>query len=170
MITLAQAIHIRQYIEAQRDVLAKARDAAAFTIKISEKHMGPDTDIYIITTQLDEVTRDFIRINKMIMAANATNTLNFEDNEITIGEAIDLAKNLRRESRWFLDIAGKAGIVECETGATNPIRYLKESTFTKEEVQETGLHLARRSNALSLLINETNEKVCIDFDAEKYVA
>lgn len=171
MITLAQALHIRHYIEMQREALAREREEAAFKIKLAvgvAEEKG--ADIFTISQKLAAVTSDFIQLNKLIMEANATQTLTFEGDVLTIGEAIDLSKVMRREAKWFLDMASRAGVIECSTGATSPIKYLKASTFTKEEAKETGFDLSRRSNALSLLINEANEKVLLDFDAAKYVA
>lgn len=98
-ISLLEALPLRNTISRRIQDLLTERDSVAFVqFEKGEEYEKPERTVDEVTAELNEVRRDFRKLDVLVYQANLEAKITQDDEEISIAEAIELAKQLRGEA------------------------------------------------------------------------
>ncbi|WP_225435180.1 hypothetical protein [Bacillus aerolatus] len=117
--------------------------------------------------EIDAVRKDFRLLDKPMYKANVENELSFNEEQLAIVEAIELATQLRAKARKYKEY-GASAKEEYPYTYGEAVTLIKVAMFDPEAYRLKGLELERQANRLSNLINAKNYSVELPFDSEKY--
>src|SRR4051812_14677739 len=97
-ITLAQAVSLRNIIARQIQELIRERSQiAVISVPKGEKYEKPAKTIEDITNEINQLRSHYRQLDVAMAKANLQHTFQWDDQVITIMEAIELAKQQRGE-------------------------------------------------------------------------
>ncbi|MED0946703.1 hypothetical protein P4T34_14395 [Bacillus mobilis] len=167
-ISLAEAVKLKSVLSKRIHELEEEMNQIGF-VEIEKGDTLPKQTRTLVQVEqeLDEVRADFRLLDKLMYEANIQNEVNFNGENVTIVEAIELATQLRAKARKCKEFgASKKEEHVYSYGETSSL--LKVAMFDPEVYRVKGLELERQANRLSNLINAKNYAVELDFDGEKY--
>ncbi|MBP0725361.1 hypothetical protein J5Y03_09190 [Bacillus sp. RG28] len=167
-ISLAEAVKLKSLLSKRIHELEEEMDRVAF-IEIEKGSKVPKQvrTILDVEQELEEVRKDFRLLDKLMYQANIENEITFNDESLTIVEAIELATQLRAKARKFKEY-GSAQKEEYSYSYGEGVSLIKVAMFEPETYRLKGLEIERQANRLSNLINAKNYAIELDFDSEKY--
>ena len=167
-ISLAEAVKLKSVLSKRIHELEEELNQIGF-VEIEKGDTLPKQTRTLVQVEqeLDDVRADFRLLDKLMYEANIRNEVNFNGENITIVEAIELATQLRAKARKCKEF----GVSKKEEhvysyGETSSL--VKVAMFDPEVYRVKGLELERQANRLSNLINAKNYAIELDFDGEKY--
>lgn len=169
-ISLLEALPLRNTISRRIQDLLSERDTVAFVqYEKGEEYEKPDRTVDEVTEELNEVRRDFRKLDVLVYQANLEAKITWDDEEISIAEAIELAKQLRGEAGRLKSYAKSKKQERNHNYGSDTIIYEK-AMFDPAEMQKRVLKLEKMANRLSLNIEKANHTHSIEFAAaEKYM-
>lgn len=171
-LSLAALVPIRSDIANKVTELDNEREQNAFCVYVKgEKAEEPTRSFALITKELEEAREDFRVIDELIHNANLANKLSWNNQDISIFTAMQVAKHMRKEASSLKRYGSR------KKEEINPGGYYNggEKTFTRamydiEIAREHGLKMERKVKRLSQLIEDECHKIFLEFpQAEKYI-
>lgn len=168
-ITLAEALPLLNVISNRiNDLVSDREDSSYIIVEKGEKYERPRYDLFKLTEEIEQAWKDYVTLSKEIARANLENTIEWDGKQITIAEAIDLAKQIRAEIVHLRRLANRRK--QEYVGGNREKLLVKVLLYEPEEAKKLALKLERKVNRLSSLIEAKNHSVMIEFpNAEKYL-
>ena len=169
-ISLLEALPLRNTISRRIQDLLSERDSVAFVqFEKGEEYEKPERTVDEVTDELNEVRRDFRKLDVLVYQANLEARITWDNEKISIAEAIELAKQLRGEAGRIKHYANSKK-QERNHGYGSDIIIYEKAMFDPAEMQKRVIKLEKMANRLSLDIEKANHIHTIEFEAaEKYM-
>lgn len=169
-ISLLEALPLRNTISRRIQDLLMERDSVAFVeFEKGEEYEKPERTVEEVTTELNEVRKDFRKLDVLVYKANLEAKITWDDEEICIAEAIELAKQLRGEA-GRLKFFANSKKQERQQSYASDLPIYQKALFDPAEMQRRVIKLEKLANRLSLNIEKANHMHTIEFEAaEKYM-
>lgn len=172
-ITLAQALPVRNAISRRIQELLQERNRVAFVeVEKGEQYEKPTRSIEVVTKELEETRMDFRRLDVSVATENLKATIQWDGEEISLIEAIEIAKQIRGEVK---DLKNFGNRKKQERKASNgwgnsDANIIVFAMYEPEEYRKKALKLEREVTRLSLEIERKNHFVEFEFaNAERYI-
>ncbi|MBD8501224.1 hypothetical protein [Paenibacillus arenosi] len=171
-LTIAEALSVRAAISRKIDELRSERgNNNTVYVDKNETPEYPARSVDVITAELDVVQRDYRKLDVMIAQANLANTIAWDGGEITILEAIELAKQTRQEMSAYSYLGQQKKRERLRGGGTGEAAALYQyALYEPETYHQLTQKRTREVTKLSALIERANHMNMIAFDASKYMA
>lgn len=167
-INLAEAVKLKSILKVRIHDLEDEMRRNAFTrIEKGETPKVPARTLAIIETELDNVRKDIRTLDKLMYRANIDHTIIFNDIEMPIVEAIELATQLRAKAS-FQKSLGESEKEELQYGFGDAATIYQVALFDPEQYRLNALQTEKEAHKLSNLINAKNYSIHLQFDDSKY--
>lgn len=170
-ITLAQAIPLKNIISRRINELQQEREQVAFVeVEKGEKYSTPERDMKTVENELDESHNDYRILDTLIAKNNLDYSLRWDGNDVTIKEAIEVAKERRNEINKLKYFGSRKKQEKTRGNYMQDSSTITHTLYEPEEYRKRGLKLERQVNRLSQEIEAMNHKITFDFEgAERYL-
>lgn len=170
MISLAEAVKLKSILNKKQEQLGGERQRLAFiTVEKGQAGVREGRTMQIAEQELERVRRDIRTLDRLVYEANIKYTVQFEQQEFTLVEAIEYAKQLRIEAV----VAAQFSAHEKEQiefgGYGEGVTMVRVALFDPEEYRQRADLLERQAHKISNLINAKNYEVQLAFDDTKYM-
>lgn len=169
-LSLAALVPLRSDIASRVTELDNEREQNAFCEYLKgEKAEKPTRSFALITEELEEAREDFRAIDELIHSANLTNKIKWNNQEISIFTAMQIAKHMRKEAS-SLKSYGSRKKEEIRSYYNGGEKTIIRAMYDIEKARENGLKLERKVKRLSQLIEDECHNIFLEFpQAEKYI-
>ncbi|MNJ90091.1 hypothetical protein D3C87_76840 [compost metagenome] len=171
-ITLAQAVPLKGIIARRiQELIQERNNVSTVTVENGVHAELPARSMEEVTKELEQTREDFRKLDVIMTHANLSNFIKWDNNNITITESIELAKQIRGEVN-SLKSFGNRKKQEKENNWRNPLDKpsTTHTTYEPEEYRQKALKLERQVNKLSQDIEAKNHSVEITFvAADRYI-
>lgn len=167
-ISLAEAVKLKSVLSKRIHELEEEMDRVAFVE--TEKDIPipvPTRTLQDVEKDLEEIRKDFRLLDKLMYQANIENEIVFNNEALSIVEAIELASQLRARVRKYKEF-GSAVKEEFLYSVGESGAIIKCAQFEPEDFRLKAIETERQANRLSNLINAKNYAVELQFDGDKY--
>ncbi len=146
------------------------RDSVAYVeFGKGDDEVLPDKTFDQLTHELAEIRDDYRKIDFLIAKANIDHMVEWEDEELSIASAIELAKQFRGEVSLLKRYSRSKPMERVETYHMQETVYRK-ALFEPSELKARAEKFEKKANRLSMAIEKQNHKVDVEFkEAEKYL-
>ena len=169
MIALAEAVKLKSILNKKQAQLALERQRLAFiTVEKGTVAEREGRTMQIVEQELQRVRHDIRLLDRLVYEANIQNTVQFEEQKLTLVEAIEYAKQLRLEAieaSYFSQHEKE----QMEHNYGESVAMVRVALFNPEEYRLRADLLERQAHKLSNLINAKNYQVQIAFDDAAYM-
>lgn len=167
-ISLAEAVKLKSVLSKRIHELESEMDRVAF-VEMEKGSSIPKQarSLSDVDRDIDEVREDFRLLDVLMYKANIENEITFNNQALSIVEAIELATQLRAKARKYKEY-GTSNKEEYPYAYGENISLIKVALFEPEDYRIKALEMERQANRLSNLINAKNYSIELDFDSEKY--
>lgn len=164
-IKLSQAITLMSVIRKRLLDLKQERNQLAFLyIQKGDKYELPqDRTFDQVTEELETVQNDLLQLETLIAKANTQSCIQWDGKEITIGEAIQLAKLYREQAQDYASYGSQRNNEIDRQRSLSMNTIVRVLTYDPKKYAEKSQKLLRKANKLSDLIDEANIKTFIHF-------
>ncbi|GAF66079.1 hypothetical protein BTS2_2979 [Bacillus sp. TS-2] len=167
-ISLAESVKLKSVLSKRLHELEEEMDRVAFVeVEKGSKVPKQVRALSDVELDLDEIRKDYCLLDKLMYKANIENEIIFNDESLTIVEAIELATQFRAKARKY-KYYGSAQKEEFSYSYSENAPLLKIAMFDPETYRLKGIEIDRQANRLSNLINAKNYSIELDFESEKY--
>ena len=168
MISLAEAVKLKSILNTKfRELFQERRRVAYVTVEKGEAPIANGRSIAQVEAELDLVRKDIRTLDRLVYEANLKHTVNFLEEELTLVEAIEYAKQIRYEAEEVKDLSySEKEEIQMGYGDLSIVRI---AMFDPESYRVKADEYDRLAHKLSNLINAKNYQVQIDFDDSKYL-
>ncbi|MBY0146967.1 DIP1984 family protein [Neobacillus niacini] len=167
-ISLAEAVKLKSVLSKRIHELEEEMDRVAFVeIEKGSKLPKQIRTLSDVEHEMEEIRNDFRLLDKLMYQANYENKIVFNNEPLTIVEAIELATQLRAKARKYKEY-GASQKEEYLPSYGEMISLVKVAAFDPEAYRLKGIEVERQANRLSNLINAKNYSIELEFDSEKY--
>lgn len=167
-LSLAEAVKLKSVLAKRIHELEEEMDRVAFVeIEKGSKKPKQERSLSKVEEEIDEIRKDFRLLDKLMYRANFENSIDFNGEDLTIVEAIELATQLRAKARKF-KVFGSAVKEMHPYGYGENLPVIRLAMFDPEEYRVKAVEAERQANRLSNAINTKNYSIFLDFDSEKY--
>ena len=167
-ISLAEAVKLKSVLSKRIHELEEEMDRLAF-IEMEKESPAPKQTRTLKDVEKDikVVRKDFRLLDKLMYQANIENEIIFNDETLSIVEAIELASQLRARARKYKEF-GSAVKEEFLYSIGESGAMIRVAQFEPEDYRLKAIETERKANRLSNLINAKNYAVELEFDGDKY--
>lgn len=167
-ISLAEAVKLKSVLSKRIHELEEEMDRLAF-IEMEKENPAPKQTRTLKDVEKDikVIRKDFRLLDKLMYQANIENEIIFNDESLSIVEAIELASQLRARARKYKEF-GSAVKEEFLYSIGESGAMIRVAQFDPEDYRLKAIETERKANRLSNLINAKNYAVELDFDGDKY--
>lgn len=170
-IALFEALPLKNTISRRIQELLQERDNVAYIEwekDQKEETSAPTKTVDQVTDELETARLDYRTLNTLMVEANLNAKVVWDEKELSITEALELAQQLRGEANK-LKAYGRSKKQERVHNYSDTPTYRK-ATFDPEKMQKNALKLERMANRLSNAIEKANHNHEIEFAAaDKYL-
>ncbi|TCS93625.1 hypothetical protein [Hazenella coriacea] len=161
-ISLAEAVALRSVISRRiQELINERSEIAVVSVPQGEKYEKPNRTVEALTAEMNEVRTHFRKLDIEMAKANIQHTFEWDQQPITIMEAIELAKQMRGELRDLKELAArKKQDYSPHYGDVVMVEY---ALYDPDLYREKAKKWERKVNRLSSLIEAQNHKVTFDF-------
>lgn len=169
MISLAEAVKLKSILQSKYRELVSERSRVAFIVveKGTEAKREGRT-IEAVEVELAVIQKDIRTLDRLVYEANVQHTVSFNGEELTLVEAIELAKQLRLEVNEIKQFASSEK-EDMQYGYGESVTMVRVALFEPEHYRLKSEELERQAHKLSNLVNAKNYQVQIDFDDTNYM-
>lgn len=167
-ITLAEAVKLKSVLKTRIHELEDEMRRVAFTT--IEKGASPKEitrTLGVVETELDQVRYDSRILDRLMYRANIDNEIEFQDEQLALIEAIELATQLRAKARFQKELSTSQK-EEIQYGYGEATTVYQVALFDPEAYRLKSLQSEKDAHRLSNLINAKNYSVFLNFDDSKY--
>ena len=170
-ISLAEAVKLKSVLSKRIHELEEEMDRLAF-IEMEKESPAPKQTRTLKDVEKDikVIRKDFRLLDKLMYQANIENEIIFNDESLSIVEAIELASQLRARARKYKEF-GSAVKEEFLYSIGESGAMVRVAQFEPEDYRlnsRKAIETERKANRLSNLINAKNYAVELEFDGDKY--
>lgn len=167
-ISLAEAVKLKSVLSKRIHELEEEMDRLAF-IEMEKENPAPKQTRTLKDVEKDikVIRKDFRLLDKLMYQANIENEIIFNDESLSIVEAIELASQLRARARKYKEF-GSAVKEEFLYSIGESGAMVRVAQFEPEDYRLKAIETERKANRLSNLINAKNYAVELEFDGDKY--
>ncbi len=169
MISLAEAVKLKSILNRKLSNLAEEQHRVAFiTVEKGQPAIREGRTLPIVEAELAVVRKDIRTLDRLVYEANIQNEVSFLDQQYTLVEAIEYAKQLRAEA----EVAKNFSTYEkeqIEYGYGEHLQMVRVALFDPEAYRQKADELERKAHKLSNLINAKNYEVKLNFDDSNYM-
>lgn len=167
-LSLAEAVKLKSVLNKRIHEYEEEINRVGFIeVEKGSKITKQTRTLHDVEKELADVRKDFRLLDRLMYKANIENTIPFNNEEMPIVEAIELATQLRAQARKCKEL-GESTKEEYPYAYTENFTIIRVATFDPEEYRLKAIELERLANRLSNMINSKNYSVEIEFDSEKY--
>lgn len=167
-ITLAEAVKLKSILRTRTHELEDEMRRVAFATV--EKGTAPEKGtrtLELVEKELDSVRYDGRILDRLMYRANIDNKIEFQDQQLALVEAIELATQLRAKARFCKELStSEKEVIQYGYGESTPVYQI--ALFDPEEYRLKALQAEKDAHRLSNAINAKNYSVKLDFDDSKY--
>lgn len=165
-ISLAQAVALRSVLSKQiEDLIDERRSIAVVTVPKGEKYEKPSRNIEQVTAELEEVYDAYRQLDLKMAEANLNHTIEWDNQPLTIMEAIELAKQMRNELSELKSFAARQKQEYSSSWRDHVM--VTFALYDPDQYKEKAKKLERKVNRLSYLIEAANHQVFFEFPPAK---
>lgn len=172
-ISLALALPLRRTIESRIEELQNERLLnSKIEYEKGETYEKPARSFELITQELFETMEDYRLLDILIATNNITATISWDGKEISIMEAIELAKQLRHELMLLKSFAleKKQETIRYGNSHNGGEKTYLITLYDPEGIRKQAAKLEREVNRLSFEIERKNHSVEFKYSpAKKYI-
>lgn len=171
-ITMAEALAVRAAINRLMNQLISERMNNSNTIvEKGETAEYPSRSVDVITEELEAMAADYRKLDLLMAISNTTQTIPWNGTDITIMEAIELAKQMRSEIGQLTHLGSRKKLERLSSsGSRDGAAILfNVALYDPEAYQLLARKKEREVTRLSSLIEHANHTAIISFDASKYM-
>ncbi|MCZ8519266.1 MULTISPECIES: hypothetical protein [Paenibacillus] len=172
-ITMAEALSVRAAISRRMQSLMQERMMNSTTvIEKGEQAEYPTRTVDLITEELEKTAADYRTLDVLIAKANITHTIRWNDRDLTVLEAIELAKQTRAEINMLIPLGSNKKIERHmpRGGHGDSSRTLfTVALYDPEAYSRAAQKKEREAVKLSSLIEQSNHAHKVPFDASAYM-
>lgn len=169
MISLAEAVKLKSILFKKQQQLVVERNRLAFvTVEKGTVAERQGRTMQTAEEELLTVRKDIRTLDRLVYEANIRHKVQYEMQELTLVEAIELAKQLRLQ-------AGEAAQFsqhekeQIEYGYGDGVAMVRVALYDPEVYRQRAELYERQAHKLSNLINAKNYQISIDFDDTLYI-
>lgn len=130
--------------------------AYLFVAKGDNYEVPKDRTFDQVNGEIEKVQADLLELEVQIAKANSTFTIRWDDRDVTIGEALHLAKLYREQAAEYANY-GSQRQNEIDRGRTLSVTtVMRVLTYEPKFYAEKAQKLTRKANKISDLIDEAN--------------
>lgn len=169
MISLAEAVKLKSILQSKYRELHTERMRVAYILVekgVEAKREGRTLEV--VEDEIAKIQKDIRTLDRLVYEANVKNFISFNDEELTLVEAIELAKQLRVEVNEIKEFASSEK-EELQYGYGESVLMVRVALFDPEHYRLKSEQLERQAHKLSNLINAKNYEVRIPFDDSNYM-
>ncbi|MBH8599424.1 MULTISPECIES: hypothetical protein [unclassified Thermoactinomyces] len=161
-ISLAQAVALRNILARKiQELINERSQVAIISVPKGEQFERPNKTIESLTEEINEVRSHFRQLDVAMATANLNHTIHWDDQDITIMEAIELAKQMRGELQELKRFGSRKK--QEYSSHYGEVVMVEHALYDPAEYQEKAKKLERKVNRLSYLIEAENHQVNFDF-------
>ena len=169
MIPLAEAVKLKSILQKKFNELSSERRRVAFiTVEKGTEAKREGRTLQVVEQELDVIRKDIRMLDRLVYIANSTHTISFLEEQLTIVEAIEYAKQLRleaAEARIFSEYEKET----LEYGYGDNVQMVRVALFDPEQYRQRADELEKIAHKISNAINAKNYEVKIEFDDSLYM-
>ncbi|WP_153733628.1 DIP1984 family protein [Sporosarcina obsidiansis] len=167
-ITLAEGIKLKSILSKQiRELEAEARRVAFMTVEKGTTPQPVSRTLSTVENEMEQVRKDQRTLDFLIYQANSLNTVEFEGQQITLVEAIELAIQLRAKAEFYKEFA-LANKEEIQYGYAETTTVYRLALFDPEAYRQKVQQAEKSAHQLSNRINTKNYAIDLKFDGSNY--
>lgn len=167
-ITLAEAVKLKSVLKTRIHELQNEMRRVAFaTIEKGTTPVRGSRTLEHVETELDDVRNDSRTLDHLMYRANVDNEIEFQNQQLAIVEAIELATQLRAKALFYKELSTSEK-EEIQYGYAENTTVYQIALFDPEEYRLKSLQTEKDAHRLSNLINAKNYSIMLDFDDCKY--
>ncbi|UJL46904.1 hypothetical protein KFZ58_02860 [Virgibacillus sp. NKC19-16] len=152
-----------------QEKINERENAAYVEFAKGDDEVLPDKSFDQLTEELKLVRKDYRKIDYLIAKANIDHIIKWEDGDLSIAEAIELAKQLRGEVNLLKRFGMNKPIDRLGNYHMQETIYRK-ALFDPSKLKERAMKLEKKANRLSMAIEKQNHQVEVEFaEAEQYL-
>lgn len=164
---LAEAVKLKSILKAKfHEYTSELHRSAFITTEKNQAIVTSNRTMEEIHNDLNRVRKDIRTLDRLVYEANVANTVSFEDEQLTLVEAIEFASQLR-ESAASYRMFGENEKEEIQHGYGDTVLY-RIAQFDPALYREKAEQLEKQAHRLSNAINAKNYSITIAFDDSKY--
>lgn len=161
-ITVAEARLLKNSVANKLQRLIDERHEIAYIEFEKGETYTPYTRSFDEVTKEIEIVRSHLRkVKEEITKANLNATIEFESQEVSLLDALELVKQLRNEASW-LEGYGKSHEIERVRSLYDNTTLYKKALFNPSEMKSESSEVLRNANRLSILIDKSNFETMVD--------
>lgn len=167
-ISLAEAVKLKSVLTKRIHELDEELNRVAF-VEIVKGTKPPKQvrKLEDVERDMESIRTDLRLIDKLMYRANIDNEIIFNDEKLSIVEAIELAIQLRAKAKKYKEL-GSAVKEEYSYSYSETAPLMKMAMFDPEEYRVKGIECERQANRLSNLVNSKNYSIQLSFDSSSY--
>ncbi|MCD8511859.1 MAG: DIP1984 family protein [Bacillus sp. (in: Bacteria)] len=166
-ITLAEAVKLKSILSKKIHELEEEMMRVAFVqIESGSPLPKQPRSLEHVEKEIDSIRADLRHLDKLMYQANIENTISFNNENLAIVEAIELATQLRAKARKLKEFASFEKEEHMYFG--EGMNMVRVAMYDPEDYRQRADETERLANRLSNLINAKNYAVGLDFDGSKY--
>lgn len=167
-ISLAEAVKLKSVLSKRIHELEDEMDRLAFVEMEKESPAPRQTrTLKDVEKDIKVIRKDFRLLDKLMYKANIENEIIFNNETLSIVEAIELASQLRARARKYKEF-GAAVKEEFLYSISESGAMIRVAQFEPEDYRLKAIETERKANRLSNLINAKNYAVELPFDGDQY--
>lgn len=164
---LAEAVKLKSILTSKfHEYTSELHRSAFITVEKDQPPVTSNRTMEEIHTDLARVRKDIRTLDRLVYEANVMNTVSFEDESLTLVEAIELASQLRESASTYRSF-GENEKEEVQHGYGDTVLY-RIAQFNPAAYREKATQLEKQAHRLSNAINAKNYSITIDFDDSMY--
>ncbi|WP_106767583.1 hypothetical protein [Paenibacillus faecalis] len=170
-ITMAEALAVRAAMNRLINQLMQERlNNSSTIIEKGETAEVPVRSVDVITEEIDAISTDFRKLDLLMAISNTTETISWNGANITVMEAIELAKQMRNEIGQLAHLGSRKKLERQNSrGLEGSVTLFNVALYDPEAYQAAARKKEREVTKLSSLIEHANHHSKISFDATKYM-
>lgn len=167
-ITLAEAVKLKSVLRTRiRELQDEMRRVAFATVEKGTPPARGTRTLKHVEAELDEVRNDSRILDRLMYRANVDNEIEFQNQQLAIVEAIELATQLRAKALFYKELSTSEK-EEIQYGYAENTTVYQVALFEPEEYRLKAIQAEKDAHRLSNLINAKNYSITLDFDDSKY--
>ncbi|MGG3279461.1 hypothetical protein [Paenibacillus solani] len=171
-ITMAEALAVRAAINRLMNQLISERmNNSSTIIEKGETAEYPSRSVDVITEELEAVAADYRKLDLLMAISNTTQTIPWNGTDITIMEAIEMAKQIRSDIGQLAHLGARKKLERQSSRGSGDgaVTLFNVALYDPEAYQMQARKKEREVTKLSALIEHANHSAMITFDASKYM-
>lgn len=169
-ITVSELRLLKNAISNRLFELIQERNRIAYVeFEKGENYSVPDRKFDEVTKDLERVRKHYRIVKRALAENNLRTTIHWNGEDISIVEALELVKQLRREAEELRRFGNASQVERISRGMLDAKPIYKKALFNPPEVKKEAERILKEANRLSILIDKANFNATVDIDfVEEY--